>query len=133
MGPVVVLPQVSPQPSHLLLADQEVPRCLPRSDAQVLQVSSSAARQHQEAHTAKRCVRVWRASLCGLKEQSTLKHFYTVKNTSTDMMYLTFLGLFYCLVVYFSQQVFRQKIALHSLKAMGFVGVDVWLRVPVRK
>lgn len=49
------------------------------------------------------------------------------------MMYLTFLGLFYCLVVYFSQQVFRQKIALHSLKAMGFVGVDVWLRVPVRK
>lgn len=49
------------------------------------------------------------------------------------MMYLTFLGLFYCLVVYFSQQVFRQKIALHSLKAMGCVGVDVWLRVPVGK
>lgn len=78
MGPVVVLPQVSPQPSHLLLADQEVPRCLSGSDAQVLQVSSSAARKHEEAHTAECSVCVWRASFCGLKEKSILKHLNNI-------------------------------------------------------
>ena len=78
MVPVVVLPQVSPQPSYLLLADQEVPRRLPWSDAQVLQVSSSAARQHQAAHTAERSVCVRWASLCGIKEYPTSKTLTTL-------------------------------------------------------